>query len=153
MLESFPLAFSSPECQYIDMVCIYCGGVTNVVNSRQQIRTNNIWRRRKCSACDNVFTTSETADLAGGIRFNDRNDSLTPFNRDQLFISLYESCKHRPTAIRDASNMAQQVVTQLLKAQTTPGVLTRAEVVKACIRVLKTFDSAAATFYVVYHPL
>ena len=135
------------------MVCVYCGASTSVVNSRQQRQTNNIWRRRKCTKCESVFTTNEITDLAGAIRFSSQHEGLTPFSRDKLFISLYESCKHRPTAVSDASNIAQQVVIRLLKMQDPSGLFARRDVIATCIEVLKSFDGAAATFYAAYHPI
>jgi transcriptional regulator NrdR family protein len=78
---------------------------------------------------------------------------MEPFQRDKLFISIYESCKHRPTAVRDAGNLTQQIITKLLAVQTQPGLIARTSIIETCKKVLKPFDVAAATSYSAYHPL
>lgn len=81
-----------------------------------------------------------------------KSGDLVAFNRDQLFVDLYTSCKHRPAALDDATALTQTVLGKLLAAQTDP-VIERTAVVKAAASVLKRFDSAAATIYMAYHPL
>src|SRR5688572_6133138 len=134
------------------MVCMYCAAPTQVTNSRQQRRTNDIWRRRSCTQCGNIFTSLERAELSSAIRLARTPNTFEPFSRDILFISLYEACKHRPTAMRDASNITQQVIAKALRAQSTPGIITREQLTNACLEILKSFDAAAATFYAAYHP-
>ncbi len=150
---SFPLAFWPDECQYIDMVCPHCSNPTDVVNSRKQRRTNAIWRRRRCTSCQTVFTTLEGIDLQSVLRVAQTPTALQPFSRDRLFISIYESCKHRPTALMDASNLTQQVITLLTGVQTQPGLIDRVTIIQTVHRVLKRFDKAAATYYAAYHLL
>jgi len=149
--DSFPLAFCSDQCQYVDMVCPYCGTGTEVVNSRKQRRTNSIWRRRKCTACAAVFTSTEGADLQTALRVGKADGTLEPFSRDRLFISIYESCKHRETAATDASSVTQLVINRLLAAQEEPGLLPRPIIISTTIAALSPFDSAAATAYGAYH--
>src|SRR5262245_26827606 len=105
------------------MVCVYCGSPTRVINSRHQRRTNDIWRRRKCLNCLNIFTSNEQAELATAI-IMESGDNLLPFNRDTLFVSILESCKHRPTAISDANSLTSVIITRLLKGQKKPGLTT-----------------------------
>lgn len=135
------------------MVCVYCGSPTQVVNSRHQRRTNDIWRRRRCTQCRAIFTTTETTGLDMALRVALPNARLVPFQRDVLFISLYESCKHRPSAAYDASNLTRQVTNRLLANQEQPGLITRAQIISVCRRVLEPFDAAAATMYAAYHKL
>ncbi|HEY8999421.1 MAG TPA: hypothetical protein VIM53_03845 [Candidatus Saccharimonadales bacterium] len=136
------------------MVCVYCGSATKVINSRKQRRGNGIWRRRECLACGAVFTSRELADLSESLRVaqNSSKKKLAPFTRDRLFIDIYESCRHRPTALGDAASLTQTVIDKLLAA-TSNGVIERNEIVKASATILKRFDSAAATFYAAYHPI
>lgn len=134
------------------MVCTYCRSSTKVVNSRHQRRANATWRRRACESCAAIFTTIETTDLSTSVRFSDIHHALIPFSRDVLFISLYESCRHRPEAIRDAGNLVELVVAKLLAAG-SPGLVPRARVIQTCIQALAPFDSTAAAVYAAYHPL
>lgn len=85
------------------------------------------------------------------MRYAQANGTLLPFSRDALFISLYESCKHRETAIRDASNLAQQVIRKLTRETGQPGLITRAEVITACTDILTPFDATATAVYAAYH--
>jgi transcriptional regulator NrdR family protein len=134
------------------MVCPHCGTNTDVVNSRQQRRTNNVWRRRRCASCSTIFTTLEHVDLSSLLRVASTATELQPFSRDQLFISVLESCRHRPSAMADASNLTQQIITHLLATQKTSGLIDRTQIITITLSVLKTFDSTAATFYGAYHP-
>jgi len=136
------------------MVCIYCGSPTSVVNSRQQKRGNTIWRRRLCSHCSNIFTTTELPDLAATLRVPSKAHpaKLLPFNRDKLFLSIYASCKHRTTALSDASSLTVTVISQLLKAQERAGLIERRQIAQATHQLLARFDKTAGTVYQAYHP-
>ncbi len=135
------------------MVCVYCGSPTSVVNSRPKRRTNDIWRRRTCDHCGSTFTTVEQIDLQSALRVEHTSHHLQPFDRDRLFIDIYESCKHRPQAVGEAANLTQQVITMLLNDTTRPGLLDRREIIQTTHKTLKKFDAAAAVFYITYHPL
>jgi len=132
------------------MVCIYCGSTTQVVNSRLQKRLNQVWRRRRCVQCRNVITSHELIELGTSIAVR-RQKRIAPFNRDLLFISVYESCKHRPTAAQDASALVQTVLS-LLQPQIIEGALSRDQIAETTAAVLERFDQAAATMYKAYHP-
>ncbi len=135
------------------MVCIYCGSPTNVTNSRQQVRINQVWRRRRCTRCGSDFTTHEVADLGSTIVV-ERSDSkkLVPFSRDLLFVSVYQSLKHRATALEDASALAQTIIAQL-SGIAPHGKLDRDSIVAIVAATLERFDKDAATMYAAYHRL
>jgi len=133
------------------MVCIYCGGDTSVSNSRSQTKTNQVWRRRHCLDCDGLFTSIEVADLASSILYKKDKRHVEPFERDKLFISIYESCKHRKDAPRAATALTTTVLSKLL-AQIETASLSREKVIDVSSIVLKHFDKAAATQYLAYHP-
>lgn len=134
------------------MVCIFCGSATAVVNSRHKVRDNHIWRRRLCLSCQAIFTTNEQADLSSTVVVRGHDNHLSPFSRDKLFIALYESCKHRETAVADATALTQIIVTDLI-ARASQGVIDRANIKETAHTVLQRLDPAAATFYAAYHPL
>ena len=137
------------------MVCLYCGSATSVINSRHQRRDNAIWRRRLCLGCLIVFTSIERAALDTTLRVQHPGHAalLQPFDRDRLFISIYESCRHRPTAMHDARNLTQQIINRLLGSLETPGLVPRAQLVTISYQTLKKFDKAAASFFAAYHPV
>lgn len=137
----------------MDMVCMYCASPTQVINSRHQKQSNNVWRRRRCVACGSVFTTQEHADLALGLAFRATNKVIEPFLREALLISIFESCKHRPTAIKDAVALTSTIIEKLSSvAVRKSSLVDRNDVVAAAQEVLQRFDTAAATMYAAYHP-
>jgi transcriptional repressor NrdR len=132
------------------MVCIYCHSSTSVNNSRLQKRSNSVWRRRNCEQCGNTFTTHEKIDLEAAIRVRTADHKLQPLSRDHLFLSLYESCKHRPSALEDADGLTDTVISLMLQ-KLPNGVIGRTDIVITATNVLQRFDKAAATMYQAYH--
>ena len=134
------------------MNCIYCEERTSVVNSRHQRRNNNIWRRRHCPKCNAVFTSIEAADLSYSVSYRPAPTSNTvePFSREKLFISIYESCKHRETALEDAIALTDTVLTKL-KPYFKQIIIEREFIIKTTLATLERFDKATATHYRAYH--
>jgi transcriptional repressor NrdR len=133
------------------MVCIYCSSDTKVVNSRHQKKSNQVWRRRKCLSCRAVFTTIESPDTTQALRIR-RNGRLQPFSRDNLLLSVYDSLKHRKTAVSDATAITSTVIGQLYPL-IKEAALERDEITELTISVLQRFDRVAATHYRAFHPL
>ena len=131
------------------MVCIYCGNLTKVVNSRLQRRSNNIWRRRLCVVCAAPFTTQEKADLFSSFMVAEESGALRPFLKEKLFLSIYDSCRHRAKAISDAIALTDTVVTALSFPHQQS--ISPKDIAKVAFEVLNRFDSDAATFYKAYH--
>ena len=135
------------------MVCIYCSSPTSVTNSRPQKSRNQTWRRRLCSSCGAVFTSIEAIDLsqALAVQYTDAT-KLAPFDRDRLFISLYNSLRHRPAASREARELADTVTAHII-LQAEHGRITARTIAESCLNTLQRFDKAAATHYAAFHPL
>ncbi len=134
------------------MVCIYCGGATKVVNSRAQKKLNQTWRRRECKSCKAVFTTVEAADLPVSVLYVGKHGNTEPFQRDILFISIYESCKHRPDAATVATDLTRTIISQLLN-KIENASLNRGQVIDTATEILKRFDKASVVQYQAYHPV
>ena len=132
------------------MVCIYCSGKTKVTNSRASKRIPGTWRRRQCFTCQAVFTSREGADLTQSHIVKHHNSFLEPFSRDVLFISVYESCKHRKTAPQDATALTDTIITALLHGP-AQGELSTTLITNTISSILDKFDPVAATFYRAYH--
>ena len=133
------------------MVCIFCNGVTGVVNSRWQKRPNSTWRRRKCLDCGRVITTIEALDADSILKVaTSRSNIVQPFCRDKLFLSVYKALKHRPSAIDDASGLTATILQQI-KRQHQDGIMQSGHIKAACLKTLKRFDKDAALQYRVYH--
>jgi transcriptional repressor NrdR len=131
------------------MVCIYCGGDVTVSNSRPQKSRNQVWRRRPCKACGAVFTSIEALDLSQALVVA-KNNALQPFDRDRLFISLYESLRHRPAAASDARGLCDTVTAQLIKVAASGQIDVRT-IISTAVNTLRRFDQAAATHYAAFH--
>ena len=132
------------------MVCIYCGAHTHVINSRLQTKLNRIWRRRSCTTCGSTFTTSELSDTSLSVMVEDEAKALTPLVRDKLFLSIYESCRHRRSAVADAGALTDTVMAKLLKTD-HGGTLSRLSIQETAHKALQHFDTAAATHYNAYY--
>jgi hypothetical protein len=78
--------------------------------------------------------------------------ALEPLSRDKLFLSVYESCKHRSSGLADAAGVTKIILSEVVPGA-TEGVVSRDEIVRTAHKVLKRLDPAAATFYVAYHRL
>jgi len=134
------------------MVCIYCGKQTRITNSRPQKRQSATWRRHHCTACGAIFTSLERVDYSSSLSFKDGESHIIPFDRDNLYLSLYESCRHRPSAIPDATALTDTVIAKLLARNQTPaGLVTRNELVAVVVTALQRFDRVACTHYAAYH--
>lgn len=135
------------------MVCIYCGSKTETINSRLQKRRNSVWRRRRCRACGAVFTSIEQVAYGSSLAFEDRASHITAFQREALFLSLYEACRHRPHAIAEAGDLTDTVIRKLLNGYVHNGVIRRADLLTVVSETLGAFDSAAQVHYTAYHHL
>jgi hypothetical protein len=77
---------------------------------------------------------------------------LTPFSRDNLFVSIYEACKHRPDALSNANALTQTII-GLLRGHIHEGIIDRDTIVKIAALTLGRFDATAGTVYKAYHPV
>lgn len=134
------------------MVCIYCSGETQVINSRLQKRSNNVWRRRKCLDCQGLFTTIEGTDYSTSLLFRSSEKHAEAFQRDILFVSIYEACKHRKKAVEAATALTDTVLGRL-RAKINGATVERAVLISVTADVLKRYDKAAYTAYLAYHKL
>jgi len=77
--------------------------------------------------------------------------TLSAFERDKLFISLYESLRHRPAAASDARGLCDTVVAHIIK-KATHGNISPRTIFSLTLNTLTRFDAAAATHYAAFHP-
>lgn len=131
------------------MNCLYCSKDTHVINSRPQKRLNKVWRRRNCISCGSTFTTIESVNLNGSVSVRSPK-GLTPFLRDKIFLSIYESLKHRKTALTDATALTDTIISNLHPLMKEV-VIEKAKIVEMSLSALDNFDDAAATHYRAFH--
>jgi transcriptional repressor NrdR len=134
------------------MVCIYCGNNTQVINSRLHKKLNRVWRRRQCATCQSVFTTTERSDEGHSFMvLGKKNDTLVPFSRDKLFISLHKSCAHRKDAITDTTALTETIISKLFFGEDHQAVLSPGTIKQTIVEVLDHFDKLAMVHYLAYH--
>lgn len=134
------------------MVCIYCGSGTAVTNSRTQKQNNSTWRRRRCKSCGAVTTSIEITDLSKSLVVTDRSGAFSGFQRYRLFLDVYDSLKHRKTALEDAAALTDTIIQRIL-ANSVAGSVRKQAIIAATAQTLGAFDNIAATHYTAYHPV
>jgi transcriptional repressor NrdR len=135
------------------MVCIYCGHETQVTNSRPRSRQPSVWRRRECLECRAQFSTGELPDYASSFVVRQLDGSLTPFERDELFLSLYRSLGHRPAdALVAGSALTATVIAKVLRSRDHGDSAIAVNTIAAkAYQTLYRFDPLAAAQYKAYH--
>ncbi|HVS78997.1 MAG TPA: hypothetical protein VHD84_01775 [Candidatus Saccharimonadales bacterium] len=132
------------------MVCVYCGGETKVTNSRLQRRNNQVWRRRQCLVCGQVFTTHETVELQSALSV-DKNGRTTAFLPDLLLKELMQALRDRKDVYTASREVLATVIQKLLALPQKP-LYKPADISKTTAAVLKRFDKRAYLRYVAEHP-
>lgn len=76
------------------MKCPYCGSLSiKVTNSRPTRNNTQIWRRRKCWKCKEVFTTYERIDL-DYLKVAKKDGRVTRYSRAKLYSGVYHASLH-----------------------------------------------------------
>lgn len=131
------------------MVCIYCHSKTGIINSRHLARNNQTWRRRQCLKCKALMTTLEEANYSGlWMIINDKG--MKSFNRDKLFLSIYDSLKHRKTAINDANSITSTIIAKMAK-NCSDGRIEHQKLIEIAKSCLKNFDKPAFIHYQAFY--
>jgi len=82
---------------------------------------------------------------------NASRPELKAFDRDTLFVSLYESLRHRSTATSDARGLCDTIVAHIIK-KAANGKIDSRTIITVALNTLRNFDGAAATHYAAFHP-
>ncbi len=132
------------------MVCIYCSATTRVTNSRHRKQSAQVWRRRICTSCNAVFTSTESVDFPKSLALEMPDKTLRPFTKEKLFLSIHKSCEHRSTAINDATALTDTVIAKIVHAG-TQSVIPAQQLAKLVHETLSNFDTASAVQFSAYH--
>jgi len=93
--------------------CPFCGSEdTQVVDTRANLESNTIRRRRKCVRCEKRFTTYERVDLKMP-RLVKKDGSRTDFDRDKLMGSMMLALRKRPVATEEVEAAVDRVIERL----------------------------------------
>jgi len=132
------------------MVCIYCGAATRVTNSRHRKQTAQVWRRRVCTSCGAVFTSIEAVDYPKSLALEMPDQSLRPFIKEKLFLSIHKCCEHRKSAVDDAAALTDTIIAKIVRTG-TQSVIPAHQVAKLVHDTLSNFDAASAVQFAAYH--
>jgi transcriptional regulator NrdR family protein len=110
-----------------------------------------VWRRRKCVNCGAIFSTLEGVNISQALSVQKKN-GLEPFSRDTLLITVYDSLRHRKTALQDATALTSTIISTLTPLADN-AVIDRDVIVTVTGTILQRFDKPAATHYQAFHPL
>jgi transcriptional repressor NrdR len=93
------------------MYCPFCGSdQIIVINSRPTNKNTQIWRRRKCLKCQELFTTRELIDISY-IIVEKRNGTRVQFSRPKLYSGIYQALVGRKKIDRgDAGEIAEDIM-------------------------------------------
>jgi transcriptional regulator NrdR family protein len=80
-----------------------------------------------------------------------KQNYLEAFSRDSLFLSVYDSLRHRKSAQEDATSLTATIIGKLI-THIDNAQLDRGTVVAITEETLKQFDAVAATHYQAFHP-
>lgn len=132
------------------MVCLYCGGDTEVTNSRKQKRNNQVWRRRRCYRCKSLFTTHEAIDFGLSLLVEVRG-LPGPFVPDRLYTDVLMALSDRPDCYVAAKEVTSTVINGLLELPQSPLFLPP-QISLMTAKVLKRLDKRAHLRYTAEHP-
>ncbi|PID34444.1 MAG: transcriptional regulator NrdR [Thiotrichales bacterium] len=96
------------------MRCPFCGADdTRVIDSRLASEGEQVRRRRRCSDCNERFTTYEMAELTMP-RVIKSNAAREPFNDDKLRDGIMRALEKRPVSIDQAEAVISRIRKKLL---------------------------------------
>jgi transcriptional regulator NrdR family protein len=125
--------------------CPYCKADTRVTNSRPSAKHPEVWRRRQCKNCLNIWTTREFIDLSTSHRVRDHQNSFEVFSRDKLYLSIKDSLLHRKSATDDATALTDTVLHRVMLIGTAD--IAVVELVHITQTILRRFDATAGAIY------
>lgn len=134
------------------MVCPFClHKKSEIYNSRSTAAGTAVWRRRRCLACGNAFTTQENFDPSGVWTITtDKKD--VKYSRAKLALSLLRACDHRANQDNTTWYLFEAVEQQLYPiAGAHAQKITAQDIVDTSAQILKRFDAAAYVKYISYH--
>jgi transcriptional regulator NrdR family protein len=99
-----------------------------------------------------VFTTTESADLASGLRIKLSNNKLQPFCHAKLLISIYKCCKHLNNPELTAQALANTTISKII-TQNNTAIITATNLKSTVYNVLARYDKASSVQYAALHQL
>jgi hypothetical protein len=70
--------------------------------------------------------------------------------RDKLFLSIYDSCRHRKGAISDATSLTDTIINKL-RDKVSDGSINKSDIRKIAYGIVNRLDGASGVYYKAYH--
>lgn len=95
------------------MRCPFCGEQdTKVIDSRLVAEGEQVRRRRQCQACDERFTTFESAELLMP-KLVKSDGTRVPFDEQKLRAGIQRSLEKRPVSVEDVEASILHIMAKL----------------------------------------
>lgn len=95
------------------MYCPFCGADdTRVIDSRLAAEGHQVRRRRECVACNERFTTFETAELVMPAILKE-DGSRVPFDESKLRVGMQRALYKRPVSAEDVDVAIDHIMHRL----------------------------------------
>ncbi len=132
------------------MECPYCHYLqTEVYNSRPTLRETQIWRRRKCLKCLEIFTTHEIVDLSHLVVIK-KSGKAEVFSRSKLYSGIYGATIGSKTVDREKTveKITREVEREILFLKKKR--VTSSEVADIVLNKLKKIHSGTFLRFLAY---
>lgn len=99
------------------MICPFCSSTQLMVTNSRPTRGNlQIWRRRKCLDCGEIFTTYERMNLSH-LKVVKKSGKVQKYNRAKLLSGIYHSSIDRKDLDRGDTSVFAEEVTNLVERE------------------------------------
>lgn len=134
------------------MYCPFCGSPnTQVTNSRLTHANTEVWRRRKCLRCKELFTTHEVIDLSN-LNVQKTSGAIQRFSHTKLYSAIYNSTIGGAEVTNRAklvSALTRDVETQLLAMRRK--VIPSRLIAELILKGLQDLHPASFLHYLAYY--
>jgi len=131
------------------MKCPFCrSNQTEVYNTRGTKSGTQLWRRRRCQACHEAFTTYETPDL-GFLTITAETGAQAPYSRARLYSAVVAALGGHTAAPATTDALTDTIESKLLDLKTKN--ISANQVSSIILTTLKAFDTPAFLRYLASH--
>ncbi len=130
------------------MKCPFCRETTtDVFNSRPTRFGTQIWRRRKCLACHESFTTYEAPDL-GFLKVIKKTKKKQRYSRAKLYSGIYGAFLSIPAKETTVDGITDTVEAKILDSKQRE--IQSSDIARIVLITLKHYNTAAFLRYLAY---
>lgn len=139
------------------MKCIFCestgkGSKTEVTNSRKGKHGKDVWRRRKCITCKEIFTTTEYFSY-DSLFVVKRNMTRKRFVYEKLFVSILNAIsagkgRDQGDDAMKAKRLTQEIVSAVLLLKSS--YISTKDIIHLAYQILEKVDPFYALRYSMY---